>query len=398
MEPQSPAAGQRRFPSVTKADRVVVQIGVVLGVLASAVILAAGCPPSPKQRTPVPERVIRLQKENEVNFEGACLAFSPTDSHLAVGTKGISSGKVGESWQGYLKVFDWSQSKELACIVFDRHVNSIAYSKDGKRLAVGTGAQMDRPIPWGHDAYQNKPGELAVFEMPGSREIARIRLEQRGICTKVAFTPDGRHLVALCGGIKQPGELSLFETNSLKHILSYERPAYREGEKVGQPADFAESPDGKHLAVCDATGWKLWFYELVTGKYERTLPDAPAGRGADVDYAPDGKSLWIGPQFWDVETGKPVSGAYVSTEPRAISPDGKSLVSVSHEVGSARYAWIHLSDTPSQGVLNWKLSRHRFSAAAFSPDSKWLAVTGSATTADYQGGLIILWDMSKTVP
>src|SRR4029077_6817102 len=105
------------------------------------------------------------------------------------------------------------------------------------------------------------------------------------------------------------------------------------------PANLAFSPDGKRMAVGNASaasslhGGEIKLWDITTGKIIRTL-EPNAGSQGIVVFSPDGK--WIAGggngtiKFWDASSGKVIRAiARVGTGMLclAVAPDGKRLVS-----------------------------------------------------------------------
>jgi len=360
---------------------------IIAVVAVGAALLALGCTRGQDNSSPFPQSEIKLR------FAAGAIAFSPTHQHLAAGT--IGKGRPeGGLYDGYLQVFDWSTAQELHCLSFDRWVNTLAYSPDGKHLAVGTGSYNVVTSQPNYGGYEAKPGELAVFETPDCKEIKRLRFENNEGCWNLQFTPDGRRLV-----VARAGRLFLYDARSLDVTATY---PYKE-ELYQAMSNFAISPDGKHVAVSAYAGLKVVFYELSTGKYERTLdlPSNPAlgPRGGRIFFAPDGKSLLVGSQFWNVDSGTAVTGAYKTIGFEAMSANGKLLAATGYVQGSETFSRIQLADLAGD-VTVWKLFDDKVAAMAFSPDGKLLAagIAQPFNAQPHWPGAVILYDISKKAP
>lgn len=148
--------------------------------------------------------------------------------------------------------------------------------------------------------------------------------------------------------------------------------------------DLSLSPDGRFLAVGDASRVRLW--DVATGN-EKPSPDMRSSTPEEVLFSPDSTTLaWRGAgdafvNVWDVANGK----ALATLEHRgvtriAFSPDGKTIASGG---GDRSQGWIEtgrgdrriiLWDLPS-GKKKRVLEGHRDTVVglAFSPDGETLA-------------------------
>jgi WD40 repeat protein len=153
------------------------------------------------------------------------------------------------------------------------------------------------------------------------------------------------------------------------------------GQPLMHPAEIhgiAISSDGKWVAT-GCTDKKLRVWEVLTGQLKGEPRDCE-GAVYPVAFSPDSK--WVaggtekGARLWEVETGKelaefPHRGFVYSL---AFRPDGGAILTASH-------------DSPTDGTAQlWRLpggepigepSWQRFYAVAFSPNSKWAAVSGN---------------------
>lgn len=82
-------------------------------------------------------------------------------------------------------------------------------------------------------------GSISVFDLASGKEVFRIALKEETI-TALAFSPDGKHLVA--GGKEK--KVHCFETGSGKLVRVVELPA--------AIVSIGFSPDGKTMSVLDA--------------------------------------------------------------------------------------------------------------------------------------------------
>jgi WD40 repeat protein len=282
---------------------------------------------------------------------------------------------------GEIKLWDVATGKERSTIAIGSvRVTSVAYSPDGKTMAVG---YSDRTIRLWDVATGMTRATLKGYEAynGGGRKFEKYSLGS------VVFSPDGKTLAS--GG----------EGNTIKmwDVATGKEQATLKGH-TDSVNSVAYSPDGKTLA---SGGWdktiKLWDLatlkerDTFTGKENATLPDNMSFI-VGLAYSPDGKTLASaelgliedGIKLWDVATAK-VQFTLLDHHPNGtftFSPDGKTLALGGKQVGE-----IKLWDL-STGKERFTLSGSKLCGTlAFSPDGKTLA-------AVCERGTIQLWDLS----
>jgi WD40 repeat protein len=189
-----------------------------------------------------------------------------------------------------------------------RTVLGLAFSPDGKSLAVGTGLPTE-------------PGDVTLWDVATHKPIWK-HDEKQGVST-VTFASDGRSLaVAL---YEQAAKV--LDAATGKEVATLRHPAEVRG--------VAFSPDGKLVATaCWDGAVRIWDLANST---ERARFAGPRERMRLVQFSPDGKLLAAsgskdGAKVWDVGSGlekrtfKYGSVAYVAH----ITPDGKWLLTSSN--------------------------------------------------------------------
>jgi RNA polymerase sigma factor (sigma-70 family) len=282
------------------------------------------------------------------------LAFSPDGKTLAVG-HGNAEGP------NLLSLWDVGTGKELRGIEAHgrQNVNSVAFSPDGKTLASGGD---DRTIA----SWDATTGNLFW------------RSENQGAVAAVAFRPDGKTIVS--GG--EGGVIHIWDTSTGTELSQMKGSE----DKV---TVVAVSPDGKVLASGgnDPT-LRLW--DIATGKELRNM-ETPCERG--LAFAPDGRTLASSGhdcviRLWDVATGKEIRRTADQPTHSAIafSPDGKTLAS-----GGLNDFSVRIWDAATARELR-PFGGQRGGAVSqlvFSPDGKILASgCGDGDRAVY------LWDVA----
>jgi RNA polymerase sigma factor (sigma-70 family) len=242
---------------------------------------------------------------------------------------------------GEIKLWDGTTGKELA--TFNRAKGAVlAYSRDGKTLAVAGGFEKHRyPVPV--SAYGKPIGaaggwRITLLDVATGEEMGALRGGD-SLVRSVAYSPDGRTLALAFGA----GMIQLLDVATGKARAALEGQTHRANSVVF-------SPDGKTLAAGNGDGTiQLW--NATTGK-ELALLRGLRGPVNSVVFSPDGKTLASGSgalldparpwdrrdagevRLWDVATGTEKSTLKGHTVPVlsvAYSPDGKTLASSSHD-------------------------------------------------------------------
>jgi serine/threonine protein kinase len=203
-----------------------------------------------------------------------------------------------------------------------RHVNSVAFSPDGKTLATG-----------------DSSGNAYLWSVDTGRRIAVLGGRGAKVFT-VAFSPDGTIVAAGFGD----GSTSLWNAATGQLIDTIADPG---GKAVNS---VAFSPDGKTLATGDGNG-KAYLWDFTSGGHAitlaRTRADPTGARIWALTFSPNGKMLAVGDYdgstyLWTAAAaGSPAAtytvpgGHHVTAV--AFSPDGKTLATGNSD-GTA-YLW-----------------------------------------------------------
>jgi WD40 repeat protein len=286
-------------------------------------------------------------------------------------------------------------------------VLSLAYSPDGKKLALGgfayislldarTRRQLEEVYtgePPGRLEFTRDGSQLVVLESSGGegdassitvRDAATLlpigsRIEPEGFSgmflsqfwtdSAIALTPDGRSLVTASAN----GELTWWDLDKREKTRMLEiAPGYRA---------LALSPDGRTAAIGLDRGIQL--IDVQTGEARRST-DALVANPIWLLFSPDGDTVVSTGldgtvTLWDVRSVTPrktLRGHSASVQQPVFSADGETLYTVSHD-GTA-IAW----DVNGLGVLGrrFRFTRGRASHESsphpgrFSPDGQLIAV------------------------
>lgn len=327
------------------------------------------------------------------------VAFSPDGTLIATG-----------GWDNQFFVRNVSDKKTVFSGAFPRRVLGMAFSADGKQLAVGTGTQ----------AVQGQPGDVRVWDVIAKKEATSLNYPD-GVLG-VAFTPDGKTVVSvgrdsalhlwphagkerrtlrpegaitytlqpiLASAISPNGDLLAFSNESKSVFVLNRRTGMLVAELTGHEdvvAGLAFSPDGDTLATASYDkSVRLW--NAATWKARHELK-GHTGWVMGVAFSPDGKTLATGGydksvRLWNAATGEP-KGTWkehsAGVRSVAFSPDGTRLVSG----GSDRIVRVW---NVAEGKVLFSLKGHKGTvrSVAFAPDGTTIATGGEDKT-------VRLWD------
>jgi WD40 repeat protein/serine/threonine protein kinase len=226
--------------------------------------------------------------------------------------------------------------------------NNLAFSADGRKLAIGCG-----------------DGRVRIFDAQTHKPL----IEQPPLLTAAAVSPDGRLLAVG----DDEGRVTLHDMATLETIR-----AWRAGAQ--KLLKLAFSPSGQTLATAGhVEPVKLW--EVSSGELRQTLhpsPGFPPGFNALV-FTPDGALLAaIGrhPHVWNVATGRLVHDLKQLDRAGelAVTPDGRTLFAWT---GSSPSVLRHFDLATGRTAGAFELEGQvdfRSGRLAFSPDGGLLAV------------------------
>jgi WD40 repeat protein len=238
------------------------------------------------------------------------VTFSPD------GRRALSGGQ-----DATVRLWDVETGKELRRFQGHRDtVWSVAFSPDGRRAVSGGGGQeKDGRWVWPKDS------PVCLWDVETGKELRRFT-GQTSYVMSVAFSPDGRHVLA--GGIDT--SVRLWDVETGKEARRFE------GHVLGvQRVGFSRAGDLVFTTSADRTV-RLW--DAKTGKLFRRF----GGHRSDVSggaFSPDGRYFvscsWDKTvRLWNVESGEELhrfEGHSWSVRDVVFSPDGRSVLSAAED-------------------------------------------------------------------
>ena len=323
------------------------------------------------------------------------------------------------TWIGFLPSLTQAWQVELTLPKNDPCPNpggmaAIAYSPDGKYVAVGYGLFFGTmPEP--------KPGQTILWDARSGKRVATIPARQDGIHS-VLFSPDGKILAVL----EYPGIvrwISVPDGREIRRIVTTAKDQaftsaafFPDGKKlaVGLGAEVCEVPGkdvaGKDAAVNKDSENKILILDVAGVLPKRTLA-GHRGRVSSLAISSDGLLVAAGGddgtvRIWDVSTGKLLktltfsglrkrmkeAGAaedeVLSVESVAFSPDGQTLATLAGSFSDLEEIELwEISNGKSKGTLRG--ISPLVDRVVFSPDGKRLASAGKMLMT------ITLWNPSS---
>ena len=341
----------------------------------------------------LPENAIARFGKGVMGGSDRAVAFSPDGTRFAVATgAGI--------W-----IYDAKTYREISLLTGHTGVvRTVAFSPDGKTLASGAN---DRTIKlWNIEA-----GDVVTCS------------GHRGDVESVAFSPDGKMIVSGA----EDSTVRLWNTENGQNLATFTKQANRvrifsvafspDGKTVASGGSdnmiklwdvetkqniatltghesiifsVAFSPDGRILASGSQDDTvKLWHVE--TGQNLHTFKHRE--RVFSVAFSPDGKVVaggaWRGIKLWNIETGEEVKlkdGTTIRSGSIAFSPDGATLASASADRFGGTPGAVTLWDIETgKDLATLHGHTERVPAVAFSPD-------GTTIASGLRDGTVKLWN------
>jgi WD40 repeat protein len=209
---------------------------------------------------------------------GRPVAFSPDGTRVALG-----------SFDGFLTILTATTGRQYWATPLPRRtVNGVAFSPDGKLIAIALGD--DVKATFAQPANQN--GELQIWDE--FTHALRFRSGGlKGACNSVAFSPDGTLLAATCND----GKTRVYDVSSFR-----EKFVLHGGASM---AGLVFRPDGKLLAT-STVGGHVIFWDLATQDRRAVFQQIQNEQSPALAFSPDGGILAAGRadgsiELWDAK-------------------------------------------------------------------------------------------------
>jgi WD40 repeat protein/Flp pilus assembly protein TadD len=274
---------------------------------------------------------MELSEGSRTDIIADSVAFSPDGRLLAAGYGGIKDVSYIELWDIDRRERIGMLQGSTAIPGFTTDENSgaipgLAFSPNGKHLVAAFGSLnlMSR------GDTGNFP--LLVYDVANQQVIRRLE-GHRNFCIAITFSRDGSRMASA----SQDGTARIWDTATWRelHILDNPDTASESGQR--RVYDVAFSPNGAFLAMASAEG-NVILFDVASGEMLQRLR-GHANEVQGVAFAPDGFTLASGSidgtlRFWNTATWRellrlePEKG--FSPRSIAFSPDGDRLLACDH--------------------------------------------------------------------
>lgn len=294
----------------------------------------------------------RVMRYTDSNY---CLAFSPDGETCASGHSGVIA--LWDAGSGRLRGHLNRQRLQ--------HFFCLGYSPDGKYLASGSGSAEDG----------NLPGELLLWDARTGKVLRELQRALGEEIKSLAFSPNGRTLAAV---INRGAESPQVQFWAMPSITLRKTISFSSG---GALLSLAFSSDSNRVAIGRADG-QTSLCDVATGEVLETRPGhqgyvwSVACGHKDAVVVSGGHNGKV--RLCSLRPGGSLLGEYrhedklwndVAVRSVALSPDDRSVASVSHSV-------VKVWDRKTQREAFSRTLQGRGMAVAFSPDGKTLTVGG----------------------
>lgn len=348
-----------------------------------------------------------------------CLAFSPAGRTLAAGAFD-GTVKLYDPSDGKERKMLRGPTEAITAIAFAPGAHEIIAGSIDKSLRRWKAELGATSVAAAKTADPEKPAELKPIEAVTALNAILLNTAQPVL--SLAFNKDGRRLAVGTGKFRSPGSVQLWDTQKREKLWQSDEfkfgvpaVAFSKDEQRVAIGNFADnflrlvdiangkqlkeirghrakitaisySPDGKHFATASLDrDVKLW--DASTNKEQKTFI-GHADYVYSIAFSRDGKRLLSGSsdrtaRIWDIESGKEIlqlKGHQGSVQQAVYSHDG-SLIATASADGTARIYEAATGDF----LLTLRGHRNRIESVAFSPSGNLIATGASDKT-------IRLWD------
>ncbi len=251
------------------------------------------------------------------------VAFSSDDRTLAAGGYELSDRKH----PGFLKLWDRKTGAELWTQRLESRVSALAFSPDGKTVAVADG---EMGMEARHRGVVHN--SIRIYERETGKESLQWRIELTSRVRSLVFSPDGRFLRS-CGDART---LRVWDVSAKKLVTEH-----RLNEERGFLQSVTFSPDGRLLATSGGFTDTIVLWDAITGT-ELSKIRVEKSMGSALAFSPDGRVLATGSMgltnvdkpfdydlhLWDLLTERQFRTLRPGTtvDVLAFSPDGRELL------------------------------------------------------------------------
>jgi WD40 repeat protein/tetratricopeptide (TPR) repeat protein len=253
--------------------------------------------------------------------------------------------------------------RDIPSLMQQFHIGGVGadLNSDGSRVVVGGGGMR----------------QARIWDMRSGKPVGEVMEHAAGLVA-ARFSPDGRRIASATSD----GTVRLWSAATALPVAAPLKHA-------GRVDDFAFSRDGRRLATASQDrAARVW--DVETGK-PVTEPLPHSSRVSSVQFSPDGKRVvstdgYRAVRVWDAETGAAIYAVPVTADvPADFSTDGLYLLVCKTP------NLLQVSDAGTGEPRGPPIkSEEDLLAAKFSPDSRWIA--GSGSTA------LRLWDVESGAP
>lgn len=289
-------------------------------------------------------------------WDVSAMGWAPDGSALVLGVGGV------------LHWLETNGYRETSRLSFDGgRIASVAFSPDGRRLAVAIGE-----------------GGALLWDVEAAQVLGKLESEVRGALRTLVFSPDGALLVGRSWEDSRAPAWRLPSRQPLPPFLPVHRSSTRCGARGGSepgfwPAMLAFSPDGgRLLGTC---GQDLGVWSPGAGREElvQVLPGGATDALYSVAWHPDGRHAVAGTEAgavvtWDVGAGRRLGAvpAHAFNALAGFSRDGQRLVSAAVDGVVRSFTFASVS---KPGALHSAPIPH-VEALAIHPDATRVALAG----------------------